>query len=749
MVTREAEKASLFYLCIRQKYKQNMDKTFKFIAIRANDETPDYILKKLQPNLVYWLYGGYEIEGDIIFKKTENKIPNDLYSRYLPPKNGTQISLNISAIVGENGSGKSTLIDFMIRIINNFAAAYIGELYINPKAEHLHYINNLYGELFYEQDDSIHCISVKGATVHWFQYLKEGDKYVKEVAPAFSVTRNKSSQIFEGTHQMDSNKYTLSHFFYTVISNYSLYAYNTCDYNKECTDLRIENRIRSKAHEPRCKRENYDDRCWIKSLFHKNDGYQTPIVLTPFRDKGNIDVNIETVLAKERLMALMLFSIDQENAGFQIINGHLKVEKWDLPITKRKYDRDYIAKNLGFRFLAHTGFDRLEKRIIELWGKYLRVDLTTFKKEQNPEVINLAFHYITYKTLKISCTYKIYNAFANRHINMRTRIKDEKLLDKLVQQLFKDRSHITQKIWQTLAFIMFDIYDDYMDNNISISDIAKKLHDFRQNIKDYYITDLVKWHMLDLLPPPILDFNMTFTDNKTNKSGIPFYMLSSGERQIAYSVSSFLYHILNIHSVHASSVERAKYQYVNAIFEEVELYFHPDMQRNFINFLIDGISQLSLSDIKGINICMVTHSPFVLSDIPPENILYLAKDATPEDNPCRKTFGANIHNLLKDSFFLNNGGMGAYAKRIISGIINSLNQVIPLNPAAINNSLSSQSFDNLNKADQIYQDIMLIDEPLIQTELLHLYYKAFPKSNMKQQRIQELQAELSRLMEEE
>lgn len=57
----------------------------------------------------------------------------------------------------------------------------------------------------------------------------------------------------------------LSHdFFYTFVSNYSLYAYNSLELNKEYTD---------------------DNQCWIEKIFHKNDGYQTPIVLNPYRKK--------------------------------------------------------------------------------------------------------------------------------------------------------------------------------------------------------------------------------------------------------------------------------------------------------------------------------------------------------------------------------------------------------------------------------------------------------------------------------
>lgn len=37
-------------------------------------------------------------------------------------------------------------------------------------------------------------------------------------------------------------------------------------------------------------------------FFIKNDGYQTPIVINPYRVEGNIDINVEYLLAQSRLI---------------------------------------------------------------------------------------------------------------------------------------------------------------------------------------------------------------------------------------------------------------------------------------------------------------------------------------------------------------------------------------------------------------------------------------------------------------
>ena len=62
-----------------------------------------------------------------------------LYNDYFVG-NKSNPTISVSAIVGENGAGKSSVIEYYIRLINNFAAATIGEYEVNPGAQHLHFI---------------------------------------------------------------------------------------------------------------------------------------------------------------------------------------------------------------------------------------------------------------------------------------------------------------------------------------------------------------------------------------------------------------------------------------------------------------------------------------------------------------------------------------------------------------------------------------------------------------------------------
>ena len=63
---------------------------------------------------------------------------------------------------------------------------------------------------------------------------------------------------------------------------------------------------------------------------------------------------------------------------------------------------------------------------------------------------------------------------------------------------------------------------------------------------------------------------------------------------------------------------------------------------------------------------IVTHSPFVLSDVPRQNCLFL-NDGNVE-HPKNETFGANIHELLYSNFFIKDY-MGSIARKAVDDIV--------------------------------------------------------------------------------
>ena len=583
--------------------------------------------RKLEVGKFYYFLSGFEIQENGNIHIEEMRLHEDvLYNDYFVG-NKSNPTISVSAIVGENGAGKSSVIEFYIRMINNFAAATIGEYEVNPGAQHLHFIDGIRGELYYMINTTPYKLKIENRNValsSYSQRAKMVDRPIVVYIPyntedifnnELSVNPYEENELYPieayrskkiRNRQVQNNLAELyKHFFYTFVSNFSSYAYNTNDFANECNSDRYEELIRKSKK----KRYTIEQKNWLNGIFHKNDGYQTPIVLAPFRNEGNIDINTENLLARERLLSLII----APNSEFRTINGHLNITGFKLNLKNKKYDIKYLKQNIGFSRLQQKGYDDFRESIIKYWSDCISIDLLQYR---NRKFYDEAIGYLVCKTLKISKTYRQYNKFYRDHYGISFKINHDVLYD-LIKRLYLDKSHITKKIRQILGYIVYGIYDDITNEN-SIIDIAKiqTKNVFSQKSSFIYSID-------DLVPPPIFDVNICLRNNETGDD-VQFETLSSGERQQVYSISSLLYHLSNINSVwFDTNGQRVVYDHLNVILEEIELYFHPELQRTYLKRLFDGIKQVDIPNIKSLNICFVTHSPFVLSDIPARNILAL------------------------------------------------------------------------------------------------------------------------------
>lgn len=88
--------------------------------------------------------------------------------------------------------------------------------------------------------------------------------------------------------------------------------------------------------------------------------------------------------------------------------------------------------------------------------------------------------------------------------------------------------------------------------------------------------------------------------------------------------------------------------------DEPEVYMHPELCRCFLKRLAEILD--TQAEEKSIQIILSTHSPFMLSDILPEQMtrLNLTDDGYCEiiNGSDKRYFGANIHTIMADGFFL-------------------------------------------------------------------------------------------------
>jgi len=824
--------------------------SFKLIAIHPLKGCDKEILKNLSTDQIYFFDNSYTVNEFGALEKTSDYIPVNFF--FSPTEQSSLQSINIQALVGKNGEGKSSLVELLIRILNNFFKQYqIGEV-----TKQLIFAKGVYANLYYETDNNIYQLQVDSRIVQ-----REGEEF-RIIAKAWenqniiydSTTLDKDS-MFKRKEEFIN----LRNLFFTMYINYSIYGLNELDYVNENEYIPLTGGYPVETMDKFLQLKNDS---WLTHIFHKNDGYQTPIVLHPFRIEGQIDVNNEKYLVSQRLLSLI---IEENNNHYHItedliankihlrfrnvdsLNEYIKgfihniiktndfskvetilqnakkelskertlglidqyynflkdnffllnkfktiinfsyhssitdlfminietfdrISEKDLPdyhyINSEEDLRNYISKiksyfsedvfkKIEFILLVTNKINFNLYNLFQLfsiyykhWIQYFEIDekeLATHKPDITFEY-NL-FYYILTKSFK-TIRYPKYSSLnrtdtieyfsANLHLSQRTNDFHKEFLGKISNQ---DESHISIKIRQSITILELAIKHPKNDlilfykgiivnpSNINFNTLNKHIHSSKED-KDQIL----------FLPPRIFETEIFLKSISSGTEDINIKRISSGEYQKNAIISSLIYHLKNLDSIEYTPEQSsetlkaikivATYAFSNIyiILDEIELYFHPEYQRLFISELLFKISKTNFKNIKNINLLFVTHSPFILSDIPKSNVLFLEK-GKPANAMNENTFAANIHTLLQHGFFLNSVPIGNFAKDKINYFFNLLHK-----------GITTDNFGN-----DLYNQIILVSEPFIKSQLLKLYNDLNSNTSTFEHIIRNLQEEVRKL----
>lgn len=208
----------------------------------------------------------------------------------------------------------------------------------------------------------------------------------------------------------------------------------------------------------------------------------------------------------------------------------------------------------------------------------------------------------------------------------------------------------------------------------------------------------------------------------------------SHDKFLATPISSGESAILTIFSRLNSINKNILKKNIILMIDEAELALHPQWQKEIFNKLLNFVEKLF--ERHNLQIIITSHSPFLISDLTPNSIVFLKKingktEIAKDEITSKNTFGANIHELFTDTFFINNGLIGDFSKAKINLLIDKLKR--------------KDNFDSEKEIMLLKKEINMIGEPFIKNKLFEMYFEKLPNEMAINEKIIQKEKELNDL----
>jgi len=283
-----------------------------------------------------------------------------------------------------------------------------------------------------------------------------------------------------------------------------------------------------------------------------------------------------------------------------------------------------------------------------------------------------------------------------------------------------------------------------INNYIDEADI--KLKHFNWKEKSIYLQQDKAIELLELQNTFLNKVNNYYESNIENFTDFNFKRENKIEDFINFlpserALSSGENALLNLFSRFHEALENIKFYEWNkkiniVLLDEADLGFHPKWKKQFVQSILFFFDIYFKSYRSSVQIIFTTHDPLTLSDILNYNVVYLEKKENAiffdQNEKIKKSFGANISDLLADSFFLEDGLIGDFSKNKIQDVIEYINDE------------SSRSEKKWIASPIIAKKIIeQIGEPYLSDKLNDMFLEAFPE--FKNDEIKELEKRLNKL----
>jgi len=420
---------------------------------------------------------------------------------------------------------------------------------------------------------------------------------------------------------------------------------------------------------------------WVDNIYHKSDDYTMPLLLEPFKKNNIINIsNIDHLTRQRMLLHKSAFE------GNEVLGEIFSPTKVKLSIDTDKIIKIYTIGTGGkytdaikkayrnqFQELS-TAISRRESLEKSIGTIERRDRLTNNKKisleenavlgirELDRKITELIYEIPTKIINNLYIANKIDKYHENNNRSEVTLFKFY-LQEDQIEITIKDHSHNTLKLRNALSY-----HKEILKNK----DIKLKGFGTELDINSDILNIIPSWIEVDFI----------------DEYGSTFSSLSSGEKSMYILISTILYQINNILS--RGDLSKGNYDNIIILLDETDLGLHPKWQREYIYNIISSIKSLNCN--INVHIICTSHSPFIVSDLPKSNILFLTNGQESVLDNHELTFAENIHTLFNDSFFMkDNLMMGKFAELKIQEIFTLFEKVLK------SKSKSARTMENLRR----------------------------------------------------
>lgn len=294
-------------------------------------------------------------------------------------------------------------------------------------------------------------------------------------------------------------------------------------------------------------------------------------------------------------------------------------------------------------------------------------------------------------------------------------------LDKIIRELLAERqNNISEKILD----LYNTLYNDESSGRIDLKTIIDEFYHYKR-------ADAIK---IIKLQEEISNLYKKGENAVVEKKLLYYYpdrVLSSGEKAMI-NLFATIFHPVSLYINNVKDIDNPLKNIKNIILllDEADLGFHPQWKKKYVKILTDFLP-IMFAEIPGfesVQIIFTTHDPLTLSDIPNSNVVYLKKEGEKtkvvnQNEKPKKSFGANIHDLLANSFFIGDGLIGDFAKGKIEETIKWINL-----ERHKKDSISQQPYKIDEKEYIKHKKIIeLIDEKVVRMKLAEMLDELKPE----------------------